>query len=349
MEKNYRAEITGVFGDPVEGNPTGVMEEAAYEAMGLNFRYKMKRLSAGSIILSFVIVFLFGNIVNVPAESGNAGPDEKPDAFAQFSSNISGRYFTVESDDLIVLDLIPAFGRLFASVGLYMNRESLYSYYAAEILPLCPAENENCPYDHSGLSFDVYIRLFSNMSYAGNYWPGQTFQRLTLVPDGVMLSYYFGGGDALVSKNNTLMNRSGNAPSLFPYGPAEVKSMYGTGSQIDVPEYLTGTRKAEWQNENETIAVQFSLDADGTIMMLRESNFDYPPLLLKGGFSISEAENDAFELCYLMSSPSSGTMPYRGCVLLKQEGDRISVEQNSDWGDELFLPLNAGKYFYERE
>ena len=30
MEKNYRAELTGVFGDPVEGNPTGVMEEASY-------------------------------------------------------------------------------------------------------------------------------------------------------------------------------------------------------------------------------------------------------------------------------------------------------------------------------
>lgn len=39
MEKNYRAEITGVFGDPVEGNPTGVMEEAAYAACGLNYRY----------------------------------------------------------------------------------------------------------------------------------------------------------------------------------------------------------------------------------------------------------------------------------------------------------------------
>lgn len=39
MEKNYCAEITGVFGDPVDGNPTGVMEEAAYEACGLNYRY----------------------------------------------------------------------------------------------------------------------------------------------------------------------------------------------------------------------------------------------------------------------------------------------------------------------
>ena len=32
MKKNYRAELTGVFGDPVDGNPTGVMEEAGYEA-----------------------------------------------------------------------------------------------------------------------------------------------------------------------------------------------------------------------------------------------------------------------------------------------------------------------------
>ena len=39
MEKNYRAELVGVFGDPVEGNPTGVMEEAGFEHAGLNWRY----------------------------------------------------------------------------------------------------------------------------------------------------------------------------------------------------------------------------------------------------------------------------------------------------------------------
>lgn len=39
MAKNYRAELVGVFGDPVEGNPTGVMEEAGFTALGLNFRY----------------------------------------------------------------------------------------------------------------------------------------------------------------------------------------------------------------------------------------------------------------------------------------------------------------------
>lgn len=39
MEKNYRAELVGVLGDPVEGNPTGVMEEAGFAEAGLNWRY----------------------------------------------------------------------------------------------------------------------------------------------------------------------------------------------------------------------------------------------------------------------------------------------------------------------
>lgn len=39
MSKNYRAELVGVFGNPVDENPTGVMEEAAFEALGLPFRY----------------------------------------------------------------------------------------------------------------------------------------------------------------------------------------------------------------------------------------------------------------------------------------------------------------------
>lgn len=44
MGKNYRAELTAVFGDPVDGNPTGVMEEAAYQACGLNYRYLTLRV-----------------------------------------------------------------------------------------------------------------------------------------------------------------------------------------------------------------------------------------------------------------------------------------------------------------
>ena len=37
--KNYRAELTGVFGDQVDDNPTGVVEEAAFAAKNLNYRY----------------------------------------------------------------------------------------------------------------------------------------------------------------------------------------------------------------------------------------------------------------------------------------------------------------------
>ncbi len=36
---HYRAELTGVFGDPVDDNPTMVLEEAGYKALGLNYRY----------------------------------------------------------------------------------------------------------------------------------------------------------------------------------------------------------------------------------------------------------------------------------------------------------------------
>lgn len=39
MAKNYRAELVGVFGDPVDGNPTGILEEAGFAALGLNYRY----------------------------------------------------------------------------------------------------------------------------------------------------------------------------------------------------------------------------------------------------------------------------------------------------------------------
>lgn len=39
MAKNYQAELVGVFGTPVAENPTGAMQEAAFAAAGLNWRY----------------------------------------------------------------------------------------------------------------------------------------------------------------------------------------------------------------------------------------------------------------------------------------------------------------------
>lgn len=38
-EANYKAELVGVLGHPVAENPTIVMQEAAFEAVGLNWRY----------------------------------------------------------------------------------------------------------------------------------------------------------------------------------------------------------------------------------------------------------------------------------------------------------------------
>lgn len=54
MEKNYRAELTGVFGDPVDGNPSGVMEEAAYAAAGLNYRYITMRVTKENLREAFL-------------------------------------------------------------------------------------------------------------------------------------------------------------------------------------------------------------------------------------------------------------------------------------------------------
>jgi shikimate dehydrogenase len=39
MAINYKAELVGVFGFPVAENPTGVMQEAAFAELGLNWRY----------------------------------------------------------------------------------------------------------------------------------------------------------------------------------------------------------------------------------------------------------------------------------------------------------------------
>lgn len=44
--KNYRAELIALFGDPVDGNPTGVMVEAAFADKDLNYRYITMKVTA---------------------------------------------------------------------------------------------------------------------------------------------------------------------------------------------------------------------------------------------------------------------------------------------------------------
>jgi shikimate dehydrogenase len=44
-----RAELVGVFGDPVDENPTGIMQEAAFAAAGLNWRYLTIKVRAADL------------------------------------------------------------------------------------------------------------------------------------------------------------------------------------------------------------------------------------------------------------------------------------------------------------
>ena len=45
MDKNYRAELVGGLGDPIDGNPTGAMTEAGFKSAGLNWRYLTLRVT----------------------------------------------------------------------------------------------------------------------------------------------------------------------------------------------------------------------------------------------------------------------------------------------------------------
>lgn len=49
MGKNYRSELVGVFGCPIDENPTGVMEEAAFAKCGLDYRYLTIKVNKGDL------------------------------------------------------------------------------------------------------------------------------------------------------------------------------------------------------------------------------------------------------------------------------------------------------------
>ena len=49
MAKNYRSELVGAFGCPIDENPSGVMEEAAFAKCGLDYRYLMIKVNKGDL------------------------------------------------------------------------------------------------------------------------------------------------------------------------------------------------------------------------------------------------------------------------------------------------------------
>ena len=312
---------------------------------------------AGNIMKQFLLKFLFVTaamafLLNhagiMVAEGQNLQKTEAGGPFASFLSNAAGRYYTVSEEGTIVLELIPAFGRLFASAGYYMGSDSLYSYYAAELIPVCQGSEETCPLNDSENSIDFTVRLFSNMSLAGNYWPGETRQRLTLIRDALILSDMSGDGDALISKSYTMLTRNDNVPTVMSYGPEMLRFIFAAEGALVYPDSVLGSRQASWMKGDEEITVRFSLEADGTMLALRDQDPAMPPLLLKGGWAAQSSGNSSFDLCYLLSSPSSGQMPYQGCVRIDPNDDSLTLSRSPMGEDDLLLPSDGSQITYLR-
>ncbi|MBQ6504380.1 MAG: hypothetical protein IJI57_10765 [Flexilinea sp.] len=276
------------------------------------------------ILICFAAVLMLCSFPPVHAES------TVDNAFKAFMDNGAGRFYTADEDGFIVLELIPAFGKLFASSAYYTKEASLYSYFASELLPLTG----------SPTSFVFNIRSFSNMSRGGNYWEGETRQRLSLQPYSVLISDYHGDGDPLISKKPVLLIKQDDLPTIFPYNPSSVQKMYGNTGTTALPEYLKGVWLASLMSNGSKVTVNLSLESDGTMTLLREPPNNYPPILAKGGYVLSQDSEDIFTLCYLVSSPSHGTMPYDGCVKLWSDGIGMILE---DKGEEFRYLLMMGK------
>ena len=60
MAANFRAELVGCFGRPVAENPTGAMQEAAFGALGLNWRYLTVEVPPGRLRDAMAGVRAFG-------------------------------------------------------------------------------------------------------------------------------------------------------------------------------------------------------------------------------------------------------------------------------------------------
>lgn len=294
------------------------------------------------IVLAFV--FLCAVLCCGAAAAAADLPVGIAEPFDAFIHAAEGRYFTETEEGTAVLELIPAFGRLFASVGYYMDGGSLYSYYAAELIPVCASQPGICLADHFASSFDLTVRLFSNMSMAGNYWPGETAQRLTLTSAGLMLSHYSGTGDALITKSAVLLIRDQDLPGMFVYGPEYAEMIGNAGQMFPVPEKL----QEDWQADGGEVTIQLSFGEDGMMYFLKDQGTEQPPLLLKGGFWLPEGKNGQYQLCYLMSSPSSGTMPYSGCVMMVIDDNALIVTPAPGESDTVFLPEGFESMRYER-
>ena len=116
----------------------------------------------------------------------------------------------------------------------------------------------------------------------------------------------------------------------------------GNAGTTPLPGTLKGVWRASLMSDGAEVIVNLSLESDGTMTLLREPPENYPPILAKGGYVLSRDSEDILTLCYLVSSPSQGTMPYNGCVKLWSDGTGMILE---DKGEEFRYLLMMGMDF----
>ena len=270
--------------------------------------------------------------------------EEAMRAFRAFSREAAGRYVLQRTDDTVVLELTPAFGRLFASVRCY-TENSLYAYSAAELAPgdLTLEENRR---GNSDASFQLSVRSFSNMSRAGQYWPGEVRQRFTLIGNNLVLADFQGDGEPLAGVKRALFTRRDDAPGGAPYTPQMVRRVFGATGQLSAPPELTGCFNASWRLDGVEHAARLNLGADGEMTALLDRG-DAPPRLLLGGYALSREENGVYTLFYMLSSPDTGAMPYAGWAHLEPDDGALVVSAVED-EDCLLLPEGEDMISYER-
>ena len=258
----------------------------------------------------------------------------------RFCENIAGRYSFSDEFETVVIELIPAFGRLFAATAYYMNGESLYSYYASELTPACSESTGNCSNDNED-SFLLNVRSYSNMSYAGNYWPGDPIQRITRTAEGIFLSDFEGDSNPLFTDQNTLLLQDDSAPSIFIYKPESSSLPDRFRFAFMIPPALTGNWIPTEPPVNSAGPVGVSFQEDKSIMLLTAPAADEsetPAGLYAGTYTLLNTRTDDYVLCAFMSRPDSGGMPYESCALLHIDGDKeLTVSRLPEY-DCLLLP-----------
>ena len=145
-----------------------------------------------------------------------------------------------------------------------------------------------------------------------------------------------GSHSANITTTSTTETRGKTIEHTLPI----TQSMYGNDGAAALPEYLKGVWRASLMSNGAEVIVNLALESDGTMTLLREPPGNNPPILAKGGYILSRDSEDSFTLCYLVSSPSHGTMPYDGCVKLWSDGTGMILE---DKGQEFRYLLMMGE------